>query len=98
MDRAKSLEAPLALRLASGLGLGVWVLVAAFPLFWIAAMSFKLPLDAFSANAVQVVMGPATRDAVGGVSTAGLAMGLSAAVAATLAGHRTAPAAVIRAA
>ena len=55
MDRAKSLEAPLALRLASGLGLGVWVLVAAFPLFWIAAMSFKLPLDAFSARLTEAL-------------------------------------------
>lgn len=88
MERARSLEPPLALRLASGMGLGVWVLVAAFPLFWIAAMSFKLPLDAFSANAMQVVLGPATRDAVGGVSTIGLVVGLSAAVAAYLAGRR----------
>ena len=87
MEQAKSLEPPLALRLASGIGLGVWVLVAAFPLFWIAAMSFKLPLDAFSANAMQVVLGPATRAAVGGVSTIGLATVLSAAVAAYLAGR-----------
>lgn len=79
MERARALELPLALRLASGAGLAVWVLVAAFPLFWIAAMSFKLPLDAFSANALQVVIGPATRAAVGGVSVIGIVAGSCAA-------------------
>lgn len=72
MARAASLEPPLALRLVSGAGLAVWVVIAVFPLFWITAMSFKQPLDAFSSDPAQVILGPSTRLAQGGVSSIGL--------------------------
>ena len=73
MTHARSLDQPLALKLVSGAGLALWVLVAAFPLFWIAAMSFKLPLDAFSSNPLQVIFGQVTRQASGGWSIVGFA-------------------------
>lgn len=78
---------PLALKLVSGTGLALWVLVAAFPLFWIAAMSFKLPLDAFSSNPLQVVFGEVTRRSSGGWSTIGIAAAAVASYASYLAGR-----------
>src|SRR4051794_36431027 len=59
---ASYLRQPLGLKLASGLGLVLWTVVAIFPLLWIATMSFKLPLDAFSSNPAQVLIGPHTKD------------------------------------
>ena len=41
MSTPKSLREPLALRLTSNGFLVFWCLLAAFPLFWIAVMSFK---------------------------------------------------------
>ena len=64
---------PLPLRMASAAGLGIWALIAAFPLFWVAAMSFKLPLDAFSPDPWQVIVGFDTRRAVGGATWIDLA-------------------------
>ena len=60
------------LRAATRLLLGAWMLLAAFPLFWILAMSFKLPVDAFAPNPLAVVFGPATRK-TGGISVLDLA-------------------------
>lgn len=60
-------DRPLALQFATMATLAVWMLVATFPLVWIAAMSFKLPVDAFASNPVHVLFGPATRLADGGV-------------------------------
>ena len=88
MARARSLDQPLALQLVSGAGLALWVLVAAFPLFWITAMSFKLPLDAFSSNPLQVILGPSTRQAAGGVSAIGIAAAVLSLVLAYWAGRR----------
>ena len=34
-----------------------WCLLAAFPIVWIAVMSFKLPIDAFSTNPLEVILG-----------------------------------------
>lgn len=73
MPHSRTLAPPLALKLVSGAGLALWVLIAAFPLFWIAAMSFKLPLDAFSSNPLQVVFGTVTRQASGGWSVLAIA-------------------------
>ena len=56
------------LRASIALFLAVWVVIAAFPLVWIAAMSIKDPVDAFSADPVRVLLGPATRAAAGGLS------------------------------
>ncbi len=88
MTRARSLDQPLALRLVSGAGLALWVLIAAFPLFWIAAMSFKLPLDAFSSSPLQVILGPATRQAAGGASPVAIAVAVLALVLAWWAARR----------
>ena len=60
MSTPKSMRQPLSLRLTSGGFLGLWCLVAAFPLFWILVMSFKLPVDSFAPNPLAVVFGPAT--------------------------------------
>jgi len=75
VTEARSLRQPFALRLVSGAGLALWTVIAAFPLIWIATMSFKLPLDAFSSNPFQVVLGPNTREASGGLSAIGIAAG-----------------------
>ncbi len=48
--------------------LAFWCLLAAFPIFWIAVMSFKSPVDAFAANPLDVIFGPATRAAANGLS------------------------------
>ena len=81
MSVARALRPPLALRMTTAGFLAVWIVVAAFPLFWIVAMSFKLPVDAFSADALSVVMGPATRAVDGGLSVIDLAVGGAALVA-----------------
>ena len=73
MEQARSLRHPLPLRMVSAAGLGIWALVAAFPLFWVAAMSFKLPLDAFSPDPWQVILGFDTRRVVGGATWIDLA-------------------------
>lgn len=53
--------------------LALWLILAAFPLFWMAVMSVRLPVDAFSSNPLQVMLGPRTRDAAGGLSILQLA-------------------------
>lgn len=78
MRDADILAPPPALKAASVFGLAVWCLVAAFPLVWIAAVSLKLPLDAFSPDPFQVLLGPNTRENAIGVSTAGIAVGAAA--------------------
>ena len=59
---------PLGLRLVTWLFLLSWLVLAAFPLVWIAAMSFKVPFDAFSKNPLDVLLGPQTRSSRGGIS------------------------------
>jgi trehalose/maltose transport system permease protein len=68
---------PLGLRLTTWLIIGVWVVVALFPLLWILIMSFKLPIDAFNENALEVILGPRTLEAVGGISLFRIALGLA---------------------
>lgn len=63
---ADILRPPLVLRASVTAFLAFWLLVAGFPLFWIVAMSFKLPVDAFAPDPLSVVLGPATRAAFGG--------------------------------
>jgi multiple sugar transport system permease protein len=60
MSTPRALRQPLGLRVGSGLFLALWCLIAAFPIFWIAVMSFKIPIDAFAANPLAVIAGPAT--------------------------------------
>ena len=78
MAQARSLEQPAALKLASALGLGIWVVIAAFPLFWIAVMSIRQPVDAFSSSPLKVVLGETTRQISGGLSSIWLMTGVAA--------------------
>ena len=68
---------PPGLQVAIAAFLAVWTVVALFPLLWIAAMSFKLPVDAFAVNPLAVLTGPATRANVGGLSLVDLALGFA---------------------
>ena len=68
MSLPKAMQQPLSLRLASAGFLAFWCLLAAFPIVWIAVMSFKSPVDAFSANPLDVIFGPVTRDRGDGLS------------------------------
>jgi trehalose/maltose transport system permease protein len=64
----RAMRHPLSLRLTTAAFLGFWCLIAAFPIFWITVMSFKVPLDAFAANPFDVIFGPLTRDAGKGLT------------------------------
>ncbi|WP_349368440.1 carbohydrate ABC transporter permease [Salinarimonas sp.] len=81
MMGAKTLQPSASLRWTTGLFLGFWCLIAAFPLFWIAVMSFKLPVDAFAANPFAVIFGPATRATGQGLSVLDLVLGAATLVA-----------------
>ena len=60
MIETKSLKQPIALKISSSLFVIIWCLVASFPIAWIAIMSIKLPVDAFSSNPLTVILGPLT--------------------------------------
>ena len=77
MDATIARRSPLGLDVAVGAFIAVWMLVALFPLLWIAAMSFKVPVDAFATNPLAVILGPATRAGAGGFSVVDLAAGLA---------------------
>ena len=76
------MSVPMAMRLSLPLKLlvagflAVWTCVALFPLAWTALMSFKLPVDAFSANPLTVLAGPSTLADAGGLGIADLGLGL----------------------
>ncbi|GAL35135.1 various polyols ABC transporter permease component 2 [Vibrio maritimus] len=53
----RAFRQPVSLKLTTNALLAVWVVVASFPLVWIAVMSFKLPMDSFASNPLQVLMG-----------------------------------------
>ena len=72
----KLFRLPLNLRVATWLIIGVWVVVATFPLLWLLVMSFKLPLDAFDPNPLVVVFGPSTNRVAGGVSVIAVVLAL----------------------
>ena len=76
MSTPRALRQPAGLRIASGAFLAFWCLLAAFPLFWILVMSFKSPVDAFSANPIDVIAGPVTRARGAGVSVVDVVLGL----------------------
>lgn len=73
----KAMRQSLGLRMMSGSFLALWCIVAAFPIFWITVMSFKSPVDAFAANPLDVIMGPATRAAGHGLSVVDIVLGLT---------------------
>ncbi|MEM1064828.1 MAG: carbohydrate ABC transporter permease [Pseudomonadota bacterium] len=76
MSTPKALRQPFSLRLGSAAFLIFWCLIAAFPIFWIGVMSFKVPVDAFAPNPFDVVFGPETRARGKGLSILDIALGL----------------------
>ncbi|MEO0383920.1 MAG: carbohydrate ABC transporter permease [Pseudomonadota bacterium] len=77
MSGPKALRQPLALRVASGSFLAFWCLLAAFPIFWIAVMSFKAPVDAFAGNPLDVILGPMTRAGGDGLTLIDIVVGVA---------------------
>ena len=77
MSTPKAMQQPLGLKVASGTFLAFWLFLAAFPIFWVAVMSFKSPIDAFSSNPWEVIVGPATRAAGDGLSLVDIVAGLA---------------------
>jgi multiple sugar transport system permease protein len=82
MSTPKALRQPFSLRFGSATFLGIWCLIAAFPIFWIAVMSFKTPVDAFAANPFDVILGPETRARGNGLSIVDIVAGISVLIAA----------------
>ncbi len=78
MSTPKALEKPLSLKIVTAVFLAFWLLIAAFPLVWVAVMSFKLPVDALATNPLQVLFGPETRSEAGGLSTLDIVVGAAA--------------------
>ena len=77
MSVPRSMRRPLRLAILSNGFLAFWCLVAAFPIVWIAIMSFKTPFDAFSSNPFNVILGPDTRSLGLGLSLAEILVGLA---------------------
>ncbi len=74
---SRALRQPLSLKLTSATFLTIWCIIAAFPIFWIAVMSIKTPVDAFDANALNVIFGPATLAKGNGLSVLAIVLGLA---------------------
>ena len=62
MAETRALAPPLLLRVTSNGFLLVWLVAALFPLVWITLMSLRLPIDALSANPLDVLFGQVTFD------------------------------------
>lgn len=77
MSGPKALQQPLTLRLASNAFLAFWCLLAAFPIFWIAVMSFKAPVDAFAGNPLDVIFGRMTRAGGDGLTLIDVVVGVA---------------------
>ncbi len=60
MADTRALAPPFWLKLTSGGFLLLWLVVALFPLLWIALMSLRAPVDALSANPLDVLFGRTT--------------------------------------
>lgn len=73
---SKAMRQSFGLRFASGAFLTFWCVIAAFPIAWIAIMSFKSPVDAFADSPWEVIMGPATRANGDGLSILDIVFGL----------------------
>ena len=74
MADTRALRTPLSLNILTGGFLLVWSVIAVFPLFWIAVMSFRVPIDALSSNPGTVLFGPRTRALSGGLSVLDLVL------------------------
>ena len=73
---SKAMQQSLGLRVSSAAFLGFWCIIAAFPIFWVAVMSIKAPLDAFSANPLNVLIGPETVARGDGLSVIDILLGV----------------------
>jgi multiple sugar transport system permease protein len=73
---SKAMQQSLGLRVSSAAFLGFWCIIAAFPIFWVAVMSIKAPLDAFSANPLNVLIGPETVARGDGLSLIDILLGV----------------------
>ncbi len=62
MATTRTLAHPLWLKLTSNGFLSLWLVAAIFPLLWITLMSFRAPVDALSANPLDVIFGKTTFD------------------------------------
>ena len=78
MAQAKAMNMPVGLRIGSSAFLAAWCLVAAFPIFWIAVMSLKAPVDAFASNPFHVVFGPSTLESGKGLALLDIIVGVAA--------------------
>jgi len=74
---SRALRPSFGLRLSSQAFLVIWCVIAAFPIFWIAVMSFKIPVDAFADSPWQVIVGPETRDRGMGLSLLDIIAGIA---------------------
>jgi trehalose/maltose transport system permease protein len=77
MSTSKAMRQSLGLRISSNAFLIFWVIIAAFPIAWIAIMSFKSPVDAFADNPIDVIMGPNTLERGDGISFIDIVLGLA---------------------
>ena len=77
MSVPKALAQPLSLKFASAGFLVFWCVLAAFPILWIAVLSFKEPIDSFSANPFNVIFGPVTLAKGKGLSAIDILAGLA---------------------
>jgi trehalose/maltose transport system permease protein len=91
MSTIRALRQPLWLRLTTGGLLGLWLVLAAFPILWIAVMSVKLPLDAFAESPWAVISGPQTLAAGKGITLADLVLAAGLLVAAWMIATRPLP-------
>ena len=71
----EALRPGLVQRAGAATFLAVWCFIAAFPLLWIAGMSFRAPQDALASDPLRVLLGPTTRATSGGLSLIDLALG-----------------------
>jgi multiple sugar transport system permease protein len=75
MTMPRALKPPPGLNVAIAAFLGIWCLVAIFPIFWITVMSFRIPVEAFAADPLQVILGPLTRSTMGGIGALDIVIG-----------------------
>ena len=66
--QSKIFRLPISLKIITGVFLFIWCLMAIFPLLWVVLMSIKLPIDSFSSNPLEVILGPETIKQKGGLS------------------------------
>jgi len=78
LAQAMAMRLPIGLRIGSSAFLAAWCFIAAFPIFWIAVMSFKEPVDSFASNPLHVVFGPSTLESGKGLSILDIVVGIAA--------------------